>query len=92
MGGYFGIYLHFDILADIGVDGSLGGFDEGFQEWVRGFVEEEGEADVHPGDAQVVFHHPNLHDVLARAGVAHGLQGVYDELWVESHVEGKVKS
>ena len=69
------------------MDCGLRGFDQRLEEGVCGFVEDEGEADVHTADAEVVLHHLHLHDILARAWIAHSAEGVDDELRIKGHEE-----
>ena len=42
---------------------------------------------MHTADAEVVFHHLHLDDILARTRIADCAEGVNDELRIEGHME-----
>ena len=80
-----GVDGHLYRLVHIGVDGGFGSLDHGFEERIGLFLEDKGKAHAEAVDAEVVLHHPRFHEVLPRAGIAHGGQCVSDEFGIELH-------
>ena len=84
----FGVYLHFHLLAHVGMDGSLGSFHERLEERIRRLVENQRKTDMQPADTQIVFHHPRLYDVLSSTGITHGSQCVHNQFGIYFHKFG----
>ena len=79
-------YGNIDVLAYIGVDGSLGSFHHRLNKGVGALFKDDGEGDVHAVNAEVVFQHLGFYNVFPSSGVAHVQECVGNEFWIKCHL------
>lgn len=64
------------------MDCSFGCFDHRLHKRVSRFLKDNGERNIHPVDAQIVFNHVGFNEIFACSGIAHCCQSVSDEFGV----------